>query len=66
MMPMPMPDLTEDRSSLALGVNIFMLILAFLAVGLRLVSRKLSVLPYWWDDLFAVLSLVCALIPSTC
>ena len=55
---MPMPDLKENRSSLALAVNVAMLVLAFLAVGLRLVSRKLSVLNYWWDDLFSVLSLV--------
>ena len=57
-MPKPMPDLRQDRSSLALAINISMLVLAFLAVGLRLVSRELSVLNYWWDDLFAVISLV--------
>jgi len=55
---MPMLDLKEDRSSLALAVNVSMLVLAFLAVGLRLVSRMLSVLNLWWDDLFAVLSVV--------
>ena len=58
-----MPDLKQDRSSLALTVNISMLILAFLAVSLRLISRKLSVLKYWWDDFFAVISLVCTRSP---
>ena len=53
-----MPNLKEDRSSLAAAANIIMLILAFLAVGLRLVARRLSVMNYWWDDLFAVLALV--------
>lgn len=53
-----MPNLKEDRSSLAVATNISMLMLSFLAVGLRLVARKLSVMNYWWDDLFAVLSFV--------
>ena len=57
-MPMPLPDLKQDRSSLALAINISMLVLAFLAVGLRLISRRLSVLNYWWDDLLAIISLV--------
>ena len=48
----------QSRASEVYGITITLEVLATIAVIARLVSRKLSVAKYWWDDLTIVLAWV--------
>ena len=48
----------QSRASEVYGTTITLEALATIAVIARLVSRKLSVAKYWWDDLTIVLAWV--------
>ena len=48
----------QSRASEVYGATITLQVLATIAVIARLVSRKLSVAKYWWDDLTIVLAWV--------
>lgn len=52
-------DLSESMQPTILAVNIIGFVLSAAAVGLRLVARKMSNAPLWWDDWMIVLALVC-------
>lgn len=52
-----MGDLQEDQSSRIVIINIITLVIAILAVILRLISRRLSAAPFWWDDGLIVVAL---------
>ncbi|KAG8528432.1 uncharacterized protein KY384_007350 [Bacidia gigantensis] len=52
-----MQEMCNSQTRTVVGVCAALLVLATMAVALRLLSRKLSALPFWWDDLIIVASL---------
>lgn len=53
-----MQDMCNDNARLLIGVCTALLVLATSAVILRLISRRISALPFWWDDVAITLSLL--------
>ncbi len=62
-MPLPPPppdvDLRDTQVPRILGVNIATFILAVIAISLRFTARRLTRLPYWWDDWLMLPAIVC-------
>ncbi|UNI18365.1 hypothetical protein JDV02_004638 [Purpureocillium takamizusanense] len=53
-------DLTQDRRTDIIATSAVTLALAMLAVGLRIVSRRIKRVPLWIDDWLIIASLPCA------
>lgn len=51
-------DLSENIKSRVIGTDVALLIVATIAVGLRVISRFVSKAPFWWDDWVLGVSLV--------
>ncbi len=56
-MPIPLPPDDSVAWKVWLG-SVVSVVLATIAVALRLFARKLSAAPFWWDDWTIVASLV--------
>ena len=57
--PPPDVDLQDTQVPRILGVNIATFILAVIAISLRFIARRLTRLPYWWDDWLMLPAIVC-------
>lgn len=55
---MDMDTFRQSRISEVYGGTISLIVLATIAVGARLVARRISVVNLWWDDYLIVLALV--------
>ena len=53
-----MSQMCQDNTHVVLGTCIGLMILSTSAVLLRLASRRVSTLSFWWDDATILLSLV--------
>ena len=58
--PPPGVDLQDSQVRRILGVNIATFILATTAISLRFVARRLTRLPFWWDDWLMLPAIVCS------
>ena len=56
--PRSLEMLRQNRSSIVYVINITGYCLAFFAVGLRFMTRKLTKARLWWDDYLVAVSLV--------
>ena len=57
--PPPGIDLQDTQVPRILGVNISTYTLAVIAICLRLTARRLTRLPFWWDDWLMLPAIVC-------
>ena len=57
--PPPGIDLRATQVPRILGVNIATFALAVMAICLRFIARRLTRLPYWWDDWLMLPAIVC-------
>ena len=48
----------ETQVPTMIGVGVFLIVLSFIAVGLRFYSRMIAQLGFWWDDWFALSAVV--------
>ena len=48
----------QNRTAAVYSGTISLIIVAAIAVTLRLISRKVSAAPFWWDDWTLVIALV--------
>ncbi len=48
--PPPTVNLEDTQARRILGVNLATFVLAVMAIGLRFTARRLTRLPFWWDD----------------
>ena len=53
-----MSQMCEDDTHIVIGTCIGLMVLSTLAVLLRLASRRISALSFWWDDAVIISSLV--------
>lgn len=53
-----MADVNETRAPSFVAFSVIFIVLSSLAVGLRLLSRRISAANFWWDDALIVVSLV--------
>ena len=52
-----MQSMCDSHTHILVGVCTVLLVLATTAVAMRFVARRLSALPFWWDDMAILLSL---------
>lgn len=57
-MALDVPDGTPDRGKGVVILSIILMILVILATITRIMSKVIAHQNWWWDDLFAILSVV--------
>jgi hypothetical protein len=63
-MALDVPEGTPDRGHGVVQICIALMILTTLSTALRIVSKVVVKQDWWWDDFFAILSLVRSLLPA--
>ncbi|KAB8264370.1 hypothetical protein BDV32DRAFT_145618 [Aspergillus pseudonomiae] len=61
-MALDVPDSTPDRGQGVAILSIILMVLIILATVTRIMSKVVAHQNWWWDDLFAILSVVCELV----
>ena len=52
-------DIYASRSRAVVGASVALMVLSTSSVGLRLLSRRMSMASLWWDDYIVCVALVC-------
>ncbi|KAE8360260.1 hypothetical protein BDV27DRAFT_42955 [Aspergillus caelatus] len=61
-MALDVPDGTPDRGEGVVILSIILMVLIILATITRIMSKIIAHQNWWWDDLFAILSVICELV----
>lgn len=61
-MALDVPDGTPDRGEGVVILSIILMVLITLATITRIMSKIIAHQNWWWDDLFAILSVVSSLV----